>query len=49
MAKRFVKVYVTGKEQKIFPKDIAKIHRKKVRKLPSIPCFLQKKGVETDA
>lgn len=34
MAKRFVKVLAAGRDQKINPKDIGKVYRRKVRSLP---------------
>ncbi len=37
MVKKFVKVLVGGLEKRIYPKDISKVHRKKVKKLPRIP------------
>ena len=46
MAKRFVKVLVGGTEQKIDPKDIGRVHRKKVKKLPEIPKYECNKTID---
>lgn len=46
MAKRFVKVLIGGAEQKICPKDISKVHRKKVKKLPEIPKYDRNKKID---
>jgi hypothetical protein len=52
MGKKFVKVFVYGREYKVLPKDIKKIYRTKLEQLPPIPNFKKtikkKTSIDTD-
>lgn len=44
MGKKFVKILVRGRNIKLFPQDIRKIHRKERCILPPIPSFNSDSG-----
>lgn len=44
MGKKFVKILIRGRNIRLFPQDIKKIHRKETRTLPPLPCFNSELG-----
>ena len=44
MGKKFVKILIRGRNIKLFPQDIRKIHRKEKRTLPPLPSFGSESG-----
>jgi hypothetical protein len=48
MVKKFVKVLVGGLEKRIYPKDISKVHRKKVKNLHKIPEYDRNKKIDSE-